>query len=310
MNIFDIVLVTVGLVFFEVICSIDNAIINAQVLNTMSEKGRRWFLFWGILFAVFVVRGMLPWLIVWGAIPEMGFIESFFATFSSDPKVLGAVDSAKPILLVGGGVFLLFLFFHWIFLEDKEAYGLKIEPMFEKKSAWFFAFASIVLLITVWFSLKKNLFMGFSAVIGSTAFFITHGFKESAEASEERLINTNNISDISKIIYLEIIDMTFSIDGVLGAFAFTISVPLILIGNGIGALVLRHLTVRNIEHFNKYIYLKNGAMYSILLLGLIMILEAFRFHMPIWLAPLSTTGTILYFFIKSHIHYKKGAKKC
>lgn len=71
------------------------------------------------------------------------------------------------------------------------------------------------------------------------------------------------MTDISKILYLEVIDMTFSIDGVLGAFAFTLSVPLILLGNGIGAYVVRSLTIHNIERVKRYIYLKNGAMYSI-----------------------------------------------
>ena len=68
-------------------------------------------------------------------------------------------------------------------------------------------------------------------------------------------------SDWSKILYLEAIDTTFSIDGVLGVFAFTLSIPLILIGNGVGAIVLRQLTVSNIDRIKKYAYLKNGAMY-------------------------------------------------
>ena len=70
------------------------------------------------------------------------------------------------------------------------------------------------------------------------------------------------MSDISKILYLEIIDATFSIDGVLGAFAFTLSVPL-LVGNGIGAFVVREFTLHNIERIKRYRYIKNGAMYSI-----------------------------------------------
>jgi hypothetical protein len=68
-----------------------------------------------------------------------------------------------------------------------------------------------------------------------------------------------------------LIDTTFSIDGVLGAFAFTMSVPLIIIGNGLGALVVRSLTVKGINTIKKYAFLKNGAMYSIYCLGLIML---------------------------------------
>ncbi len=64
MELLSLILTVIGLCLFETISSIDNAIINAEVLNTMQKKARRWFLVWGILFAVFVVRGLLPWLIV------------------------------------------------------------------------------------------------------------------------------------------------------------------------------------------------------------------------------------------------------
>ena len=109
-------------------------------------------------------------------------------------------------------------------------------------------------------------------------------------------------SDLSKLFFLEIIDTTFSIDGVLGAFAFTLSVPLILLGNGLGALIVRELTIRNIEHIKRYVYLKNGAMYSILILGVIMILHSFGFHIPEYLSPLATILVIGFFFWKSKLH--------
>ena len=145
--------------------------------------------------------------------------------------------------------------------------------------------------------------MAFGAVIGSTAFFITHGFKQNAEKGEKELMK-EGLSDISKILYLEVIDATFSIDGVLGAFAFTLSVPLILIGNGLGALVVRQLTVGNIERIKKYIFLKNGAMYSILFLGMIMLADSFGFNIPSWLSPVITFGSVAYFWFKSKKHLK------
>ena len=74
----------------------------------------------------------------------------------------------------------------------------------------------------------------------------------------------------------------------IGAFAFTLSVPLILIGNGIGAFVVREVTIKGIDIISKYAYLKNGAMYSIGMLGAIMVLEGFGRHYPFWLAPLNT----------------------
>ncbi len=300
-----IVLTVAGLCLFETISSIDNAIINAEVLHTMSPKGRRWFLVWGILIAVFLVRGLLPWVIVWATVPSLGFIGSLTATFSSDPTVIEAIETAAPILMAGGGTFLVFLFFHWLFLEPKN-YGIKGEKFFHEQGVWFYAVVSVLLSAIVWFALQVNPVMAFGAVIGSTAFFITHGFKENAEKAETQMISgASGLSDLSKIMYLEVIDATFSIDGVLGAFAFTLSVPLILLGNGLGAIVVRQITVGNVERIKKYLYLKNGAMYSILVLGAVMIAHAFGVEVPEWFSPAITFGVVGLFYWKSHRHIKK-----
>ncbi len=296
-SIFSLFLTVAGLALFETVSSIDNAIINAEVLSTMQARARRWFLVWGILSSVFLVRGLLPWLIVWFATPGLGPLTAITATFSSDPHVLEAVERSAPILLMGGGMFLIFLFFHWLFLEQKN-YGLYGERFFHAQGVWFYAVVSVLLAAIVWFALQENPLMAFGAVVGSTAFFITHGFKQNAEQSEKQLMKSG-LSDISKIFYLEVIDATFSIDGVLGAFAFTLSVPLILLGNGLGAMVVRQLTVSNITRIKRYLYLKNGAMYSILFLGIIMLLDSFGFHVPSWVSPVTTFGVIGYFFLKS-----------
>ncbi|MFA5773574.1 MAG: DUF475 domain-containing protein [Candidatus Paceibacterota bacterium] len=299
MQIGTLIITVLGLCLFEIISSIDNAVINAEVLGTMSRRARKWFLFWGFLFAVFMIRGLLPWVIVWVAMPSLGPIGALTATFSNDPSVHTAIESASPILLLGGGIFLIFLFFHWLFLETKN-FGLRHEKFFFNHGVWFFAIVSIILALVVWFSLKINPMLAFSAVVGSTAFFITHGFKENAERGEKKLLSSENkMNDLSKIFYLEIIDATFSVDGVLGAFAFTLSVPLIILGNGLGAFVLRKLTVSNIERIKKYIYLKNGAMYSIFVLGLIMLCDSFGIEIPYYISPLITFLIFGYFFFKS-----------
>jgi len=306
MGFVSILIIVLGLSLFEVICSIDNAIINAEVLSTMSPKGRKWFLLWGLIFAVFVVRGVLPWMIVWFTVPGLGPIGAFTAAFSSDPVVHEAVESAAPILMMGGGVFLLFLFFHWLYLEEKN-FGIFFEKHFQKRGIWFYTIVSILLLGIVWFALKKSGALAFSAMIGSTAFFITHGLKQSAEESE-RSLKEKVMSDLSKILYLEVIDMTFSIDGVLGAFAFTMSVPIILFGNGLGAVIVRQLTIGNIDRIKRYRYLKNGAMYSILALGMVMVLHGFGIALPTWVSPVLTFGVIGFFFVKSVLENKKEEK--
>jgi hypothetical protein len=298
MDLLSIVLIIVGLALFETVTSIDNAVINAEVLSTMSMRARRWFLSWGMIFAVFAIRGGLPWLIVWSSHPSLGPIDAFTATFSNDPEIARAIEESSPVLLVSGGVFLIFLFFHWLFIETKN-YGLKGEKFFYRHGVWFFAVVSIILSIVTWFSIKQNPYMAFGAVLGSTAFFIVHGFRQNAELREKDLIGNTSLTDWSKIMYLEVIDATFSIDGVVGAFAFTLSVPLILIGNGVGALMVRNLTVSNIDRIKKYLYLKNGAMYSIFFLGMIMILDSFQVNIPNWISPVITIFIVGYFFYKS-----------
>ena len=297
MDIISVVLIIAGLCLFETITSIDNAIINAEVLSTMSERAKRWFLTWGLLFAVFAVRGLLPWLIVWLSSPSLGPVGAFTATFSSDPLVLAAIAQSAPILLMGGGTFLLFLFFHWLFLEDKH-FGLPGEKFLASKGVWFFAVVGVILAALVWMSLGYNTMVAFGAVMGSTVFFIVHGFRQNAEQAEQTMLHTD-MTDLSKVFYLEVIDATFSIDGVVGAFAFTMAVPLIIIGNGLGALVVRELTIRNVDTIRKYLYLKNGAMYSIFFLGIIMILDSFGNHIPFWVSPLITFGIVGFFLVKS-----------
>ncbi|MCX5853108.1 MAG: DUF475 domain-containing protein [Deltaproteobacteria bacterium] len=306
MDVTTVILTITGLALFESITSIDNAIINAEVLSTMQKRARRWFLTWGILIAVFGVRGVLPWLIVWIMTPGLGPWQAFTASLTGDPAALNAIRESAPVLLMGGGVFFVFLFVHWIFLEPKK-YGLPVERFIARQGAWFYAVVSIFLTTIVWFALDASPMLAFGAVVGSTAFFITHGFKRYAEEQEARLLSgKSSLSDIGKIIYLEVIDLTFSIDGVVGAFAFTLSVPLILIGNGIGAIVVRQLTVYGVEQIRKYIYLKNGAMYSVLVLGCVMLAHGAGIHVPDWVSPVATFVIVGYFLLLSWRQMRKS----
>ena len=308
MDITSAILIVLGLALFESITSIDNAIINAEVLRGMQPRARRWFLTWGILIAVFVVRGVLPWLIVWVMTPSLGPWDAFTASLTGDPAALEAIQKSSPVLLMGGGVFFVFLFCHWIFVEPKKI-GLPVERIIARHGAWFYAVVSIALTLIVWFAMDDDPMLAFGAVVGSTAFFITHGFKRYAEEQEARLLSGEaRMSDIGKILYLEVIDLTFSIDGVVGAFAFTLSVPLILLGNGIGAVVVRQLTVYGVERIKKYVYLKNGAMYSVFVLGCVMLAHGFGRHVPEWVTPLATFLIVGFFFFKSRWQARQGGE--
>jgi hypothetical protein len=272
----------------------------------MSPKYRKIFLFWGILFAVFIVRGILPFAIVWLANPSLSVIEVFTFAFSGSKEIESYVDQSKPLLLLGGGIYLFFVFLSWLFLEEKK-YAFLVEHFIHRQGIWFYAIASITLTTIIYLSLKENPFLALSASIGASAFFITDGFKKNAEEQEKKLLDPHaRLSNWSKILYLEILDASFSIDGVIGAFAFTISVPLIILGNGLGAVVVRQLTVKGIDTISKYAFLKNGAMYAIGMLGGIMILESFGREYPFWLAPLTTT-LLLAFFLFLSINKNRSA---
>ena len=293
----QILVVVAGLCLFEIVSSVDNAIINAHVLKTLPEKFRKFFLTIGLLIAVVFVRGLLPFLIVWMANPSLSLLEVINFVFHPTNQINLYVEKSQALLLLAGGVYLFLLFLSWLFMEEKK-YAFLAEEFIHKQSVWFYAVSSIFFLVVVYFAVKVNPILALSATIGSTAFFITDGFKKNAEETEKHLLGSH-ISAWSKILYLEVLDATFSIDGVVGAFAFTVWVPLIFIGNGLGAYVVRQFTVKGTDVIAKFAYLKNGAMYSIGVLGGIMVLEAFGKNFPFWLAPLNTLLLLAIFLILS-----------
>lgn len=300
----SLIITILGLCLFEIISSVDNAVVNANVLKTMSEKYRKIFLFWGLLFAVFIVRGLLPFAIVWIANPDMSIVQVFSAAFSGRPEIKEYLEQSKPLLLLGGGIYLFFVFLSWLFLEEKK-YAFLVEGFIHRQGAWFYAIASIMTTTVVYFSLEQNAALALAATIGVSAFFITDGFKKNAEEKEKQLLG-GGMSAWSKILYLEVLDASFSIDGVIGAFAFTVSVPLIIIGNGLGALVVREMTIKGIDLITKFAYLKNGAMYAIGFLGFIMLLEGFGYEFPFWLAPLAMCLLLgLFLFLSAHASRKE-----
>lgn len=298
MALLESIVVLIGLIVFEVVNSLDNAIVNAHILKNMDKVWRKRFITIGIFTSVFLVRFTVPFAILWIAMPGVGLVE-MFSSFSVETEATSHImESTKPLILVFGGIFLLYLYLHWLFIEKK--HPLFIERFLkEQHGVWFFAFASIILIAIMWFA-KADPNMMLAAAIGSTTFFIVYGFKELAEKQEKRLVRAGVVSGLSAFMYLEVLDATFSFDGVIGAFAFTTNLLLIVIGIGIGAIVVRELTIRGIEHVGKYRWLKNGAMTSIGFLGVFMVVESFGLEMPIYVPTLATFALLGIAFYKSH----------
>lgn len=276
---FHHILLVLGLTGFETVSSADNAIVNAHVLRTMSARGRR--LFWWVVvpFAVFVMRGVLP------------FTAAHIA------------ESGTEILLIGGGIFLVLLYLHWLFKEEKDPYFVPDRLVKPHHEVWFYAFAAVLLVGAMYFAVSEPRAM-LAAATGSAVFYILHGFRETAEKKEKELARTGG-SDLSKILFLAVLDASFSIDGVLGAFAFTKNPWFIFWGNGIGAVVVAALTLKGIEWVGRYKWLKNGAMTSIGFLGTSMMLEGYGVHLPEWLTPMVTVSLIAMTFWSSHRHLQK-----
>lgn len=289
--------VITGLCLFEIITSVDNAIINANILKTMEAKYRRFFLVWGILFAVFVVRGLLPFAIIWLAAPSLSLTEVLQAAFSGNSEVASYLAVSKPLLLMGGGIYLFLVFLSWLFIENKN-FAFKIEEFLKNKVKSFYVIVALSISLIATLSWYHNRYMLLAAAIGLAVFAGVSAIKKNAEKTGKKLLNPA-ISAWSKIIYLEILDASFSVDGVIGAFAFTMSVPFIIIGNGIGAIVVRQLTIRRLHVITKFIYLKNGAMYSIGILGLITTSESFGVEYPFWITPLAIVILLLIFYWRS-----------
>jgi hypothetical protein len=241
----------------------------------------------------------LPLAIVGISVPNISLQEMFLAFSGQSDIAARAIEMQKPVILAFGGVFLLFLYLHWLFLEKKDP--LFIERFLkEKHGVWFFAIAS-VLLVLIMYLARANSTMMLAAAIGSATFFIVYGLKETAEKNEAHLLaGGNGLSNLSKFVYLEVLDTTFSFDGVVGAFAFTINLLLILIGLGIGAIVVRELTIKGIDSISKYKYLKNGALTSIGFLGIFMLIESFTIELPAYIPTLITFLVIGVAFYQSN----------
>ena len=98
---FTAITIILGLIVFEIVNSIDNAIVNAHILKTMSEKWRKIFLFWGIITAVFLVRGLLPFVVVWLSVPEIGLAGAFRSIWDSPPEIAQLIEDRKGVILIG-----------------------------------------------------------------------------------------------------------------------------------------------------------------------------------------------------------------
>ncbi len=256
-------LLTALLVVLEVTLSFDNAVVNAKVLREMSTAWQQRFLTWGILVAVVGTRLILPVLIVAAAAfasPYAVFVLALTDSAAYGQLLLGS----KHIIGAFGGTFLLMVSLKYFFDQAKDVHWIEVlERTFVswgRIEALEIALALLVLIFVYAFNptLPSILVAG---IIGIVVFIamegVTHSLGSGASAAAR--------AGITAFIYLNILDAAFSLDGVVAAFAITTALPIIVVGLGLGAYMVRTLTVIMVKRhtLDSLKYLEHGAHWAI-----------------------------------------------
>jgi hypothetical protein len=270
---FYAVYITALLAVLEVSLSFDNAVVNAKVLETMEKKWQKRFITFGIPIAVFGMRFIFPILIV-SIASSMGFIEAFNLALNEPQKYHHSLESTKELIYAFGGSFLLMVFLDFFFDEDREDKWIKVledNRVIDKIGS--------VNNIELMFALMLGLFLVNKTQNVSIAMAYFGGvLLHSLISSLDELLSTDGVrSGIMGFLYLEVLDASFSFDGVIGAFALSSDIFIIMIGLGIGAMFVRSLTLYFVEKktLSEFRYLEHGAHYAILALAMVMFIKMF-----------------------------------
>lgn len=280
------------LTILEVTLSFDNAVVNAKVLKQMSPLWQRRFLTWGILFAVFGTRIILPIFIVAVSVALSPLMVALLAF--NDPRAYGELlHEAHYIIGSFGGSFLLMVALKYFFDTAKQVHWIvRLEQML---SRW-----GRVEAIEIGLTLSILLLIGMlipdhereivvSGVVGVILFIIIEAFAGIFSHPGKEVLQ----GGLVMFIYLNILDSAFSLDGVVGAFAISNMLPVIIAGLGIGAYFVRTFTVYMVQHrmLDTLVYLEHGAHWAIFGLAFAML---FGLAIPI---PEVVTGLVGLLFI-------------
>jgi len=280
-----------ALAMLEVSLSFDNAIVNASKLRVMTPKWRRRFLVWGILIAVFGMRILLPLIIV-AVAAGISPVQAFVLATTDPQKYDSLLGVAHTSISAFGGTFLMMVALRYFIDHEKEVDWVRsIETKLRAWSRLRGVEVAIVLVAALAFTLclpgdESSKFL-FASVCGLLVFLGVELLSQLLIATDEA--RTMSVSGgFAAFIYLEILDASFSFDGVIGAFALTQNLFLVAIGLGIGALFVRSMTVMLVERgtLAQFRYLEHGAFYSILTLSIVM------FAQSLWHIPEVLTGLL------------------
>lgn len=269
------------LAVLETTLSFDNAVVNAKVLERMSEKWQKRFLTWGILIAVFGTRFILPILIV-AAAAGLSPIAVAMLAFT-DPAGYGEyLTHAHVAIAAFGSAFLMLVSLKYFFNDRKTVHWIELIERYLSRwggiEAIEIALVLLILLASAYLVPHEAATLLFAGLIGVVLFIIIEGVAQTFEV--EGSFGTAG-SSLALFMYLNVLDSAFSLDGVVGAFAVTTSLPIIMAGLGIGALFVRTFTIALVraKTLATLLYLEHGAHWAILGLALAMLTGIF-IHVP------------------------------
>lgn len=308
--------ITAILGILEVSLSFDNAVVNVTVLETMSLQWQRRFLTWGILIAVVGMRLILP-IVVVAISGHMTPLEALrLAAFQ--PERYAYIMKGAHVMVAGfGGAFLLSIALKYFFDVNKSVHWIRFieRPLIKigKMDSFDIALTLIVCYLVSLFLPNQLLRTDFLAasIFGVITYVIVDGLGELLQPSDgnPKAAKTIARAGVAGFVYLEVLDASFSFDGVIGAFALTSNLFIITIGLGIGAVMIRSLTVYMAEKklLTSFIFLEHGAFYAIAALAILMILSVVV-PVPEWITGMLGAAFIGVAFVSSVRFNRMNAK--
>lgn len=279
--------IVVVLSILEVSLSFDNAVVNAKVLTEMDEVWQKRFLTWGMVIAVFGMRIVFPLAIV-AIAAKLGPVAAVKLSLN-DPEQYERIVSSAHVGIAGfGGAFLAMVGLKYFFDADKDVHWIaaieKRLTSFARIEALEIALLLIVLyLISLSLAEAEALTFIVAGTLGIVTFIAVEAISTILEMQEEARAATGAVlrSGLGGFLYLNVLDGSFSFDGVIGAFALSNNMVVIALGLSIGAMFVRSMTIMLVQKgtLAQYRYLENGAFWAIVALGVIMLLSA-KYHIP------------------------------
>ncbi|MEK7639336.1 MAG: DUF475 domain-containing protein [Patescibacteria group bacterium] len=264
----------------EVTLSFDNAVVNAKVLERMSERWQRRFLTWGIAIAVFGTRFILPILIVSVAVFKSPWQVTLLA-FTDAAEYGRLLEGVQGSIAAFGGIFLFMVALKYFFNKAKERHWIAAIERHLVKWGRFeaveIALALILLATLSFFTNYDQVGVIIAGIIGLVLFIIMEGVAGSLSIESKDIAGAG----LALFVYLNILDSAFSLDGVVGAFALTNNLLIIVVGLGIGAYFVRALTLYFVraKTLTELVYLEHGAHWAIFGLAAAM-LASLVVHVP------------------------------